>query len=421
MGETNHKRMVQSVIPTPNTLLRSVDTATILPTAPSSDTGSTGGPSKATQLIPTTATVLPNPLPDDASQHGTTTMASSSSSAGLRLLSEVTNCEHNRPELHMTENAKDYDYSLEFMCDPDFRLNTKTKHPINTMYNISIKDTLWITGIGLNHCEMILKLDDGKQGTPLCSCFFHPIAQLPTDPSTDMKNQLFQAKIEIPPSINSKKGNSASRVAFVEVYDSKVGLLAYSDKIWVRSRSRKQMEKDEKTKKKTRSTSIGHIPSHSHKIPSSSEASKRKRPFSDTFKGSASTQPATKKTLWDITSEDIEETNGTENSLPGSSHLDNSFSTLNIGAAVPIATSSSYVDQGKSNNLQQPGIRTTLPRLKTILSQNYPEQDTHDTELQDIEDLIRNQNILIEDLKTKVTANTQLLHSLMQHILCDNK
>lgn len=148
------------------------------------------------------------------------------------------------------------DYQAEFTCHPDFRLNTKTKNPPNTKFNVSIKDVLFVTGVDLGDCEMFLRLDNGTtHGQPVCSCFFKPLTPY-IDSSTnnrEKKKRLYQAKIDIPPSLNTKKGNSSSRVGFIEIYDSNNKLVAVSDKFWIRSRSRDQMLKDETTKKRARS------------------------------------------------------------------------------------------------------------------------------------------------------------------------
>ncbi|KAG2378353.1 hypothetical protein C9374_008496 [Naegleria lovaniensis] len=158
-----------------------------------------------------------------------------------------------RPSLTFVNGSNDY--QAEFTCHPDFRLNTKTKNPPNTKFNVSIKDVLFVTGVDLGDCEMFLRLDNGSaHGQPVCSCFFKPLTPyIDSSTNKEKKKRLYQAKIDIPPSLNTKKGSSSSRVGFIEIYDSNNKLVAVSDKFWIRSRSRDQMLKDETTKKRARS------------------------------------------------------------------------------------------------------------------------------------------------------------------------
>ncbi|KAG2377382.1 hypothetical protein C9374_009293 [Naegleria lovaniensis] len=131
-------------------------------------------------------------------------------------------------------------------CKEGWRLNDpKTKHPHSTTHNCSIKDHIIIHGNDFESCKCYMKLRDNEEGKTVSESFF----------SYDHHNHRYFVEFPVVSKINNMKGNTSSRVVYIDIYDSKNKLICVSDAFWVRSRSRSQMMLDLAKRKREQTTS----------------------------------------------------------------------------------------------------------------------------------------------------------------------
>nr|CAG4719015.1 unnamed protein product [Naegleria fowleri] len=140
----------------------------------------------------------------------------------------------SKPSLHFVGGYQQR-YPAYMDCKEGWRLNDpKTKHPHSTTHNCSIKDHIIIHGNDFENCKCFLKLRDNEEGKVVSESFF----------SYDHHNHRYFVEFPVVSKINNMKGNTSSRVVYIDIYDSKNKLICVSDAFWVRSRSRSQMMLD---------------------------------------------------------------------------------------------------------------------------------------------------------------------------------
>lgn len=152
----------------------------------------------------------------------------------------ISNFTLTKPCLHFVNGAQQH-FAVIFECREGWRINDpKTKHPHSTTHNCSIKDHLVIEGNDFENCKSFLKLKDNQGGKTVTEAFF----------TFDPKTRKHVVEFQVVSKINNMKGNTSSRVAYIDIYDSSNKLICVSDSFWVRSRSRGQMMLDMAKRKK---------------------------------------------------------------------------------------------------------------------------------------------------------------------------
>ena len=170
----------------------------------------------------------------------------------------------SKPCLHFVNGAQQQ-HAVVFECREGWRLNDpKTKHPHSTTHNCSIKDYLVIEGNDFENCKSFLKLKDSAGGKVVTEAFF----------TFDPKTRKHVVEFQVVSKINNMKGNTSSRVAYIDIYDSNNKLICVSDSFWVRSRSRGQMMLDMAKRRKEPSSASkqSEIVHQSHSTTSSNDS-----------------------------------------------------------------------------------------------------------------------------------------------------
>lgn len=137
-----------------------------------------------------------------------------------------------KPTLYFYKNNKQ---DFIFKCDNDFMVNDSKKNPVGTTHHIFVGDTLFIGSSEFAGCSATLKFKDSPNDFTFATTNFVHV------------NGIHECTIHIPKNLNDIKTQKSSKIGFI-IISKNNELIARSSNLWVRSRSRRQMEKDNKRK-----------------------------------------------------------------------------------------------------------------------------------------------------------------------------
>ncbi len=155
------------------------------------------------------------------------------------ILENTENTENNmnifqkyEPTLYFYKNGE---YDFIFKCNNNFVVNNSKKNPIGTTHHIFAGDTLYISSSEFAGCSATLKFKDSPNDIVLTTTNFLCV------------NGIYECTIHLPKILNEMKTRKSSKVGFI-IISKKNEMIARSSNFWVRSRSRQQVEKDNKRK-----------------------------------------------------------------------------------------------------------------------------------------------------------------------------